>query len=428
MRTIYHFIFSLCMLLCCARTPAASATTTPLTVMTFNIENGGTQINFNHVAEIIRYAHADVVGIQEAWGHLERLATLLHWPYINRRQHIISRLPLYAPAEGDQQYVYIEVAPHKIVAMSNTHLPDDPYGPDLVMTNATQHEVIANEKRTRLRFIASTIATLKTLAQQNVPVILTGDFNSPSHLDWTDATTHTLPHHRYAVPWPVTSTLMSQGFHDSYRLQHPDPVTQPGITWPAMRPVAKHSYDGYNPSTTDLADRIDFIFVAGPVSTHASEIIGEKTMRGHQPIVTQWPSDHRAVVSTLRVTPSDLPRDATLSKPRSFTPHVSASIHISPHRVKYNEDIVIHWQHAPGYGYDYISIRDKANTDAVRLYTRGQSQGTLRFNATMKQGNWPAWYPTTEAHWPLAPGHYVAKLMRDDSQLALATANFEVLP
>lgn len=35
--------------------------------MSFNIENGGTQIDFNQVVKAIKQSKADVVGIQEAW-------------------------------------------------------------------------------------------------------------------------------------------------------------------------------------------------------------------------------------------------------------------------------------------------------------------------------------------------------------------------
>lgn len=45
-----------------------------LRVMSFNIEWGGTHISFENVVEAIRRANADIVGIQEAEGNLQRLA------------------------------------------------------------------------------------------------------------------------------------------------------------------------------------------------------------------------------------------------------------------------------------------------------------------------------------------------------------------
>ncbi len=423
---IIHLILLLPLLVVSDVIHARGHTAMPLTVMTFNIENGGTQIDFDAIAKIIQYAQADVVGIQEAWGNLERLAALLHWPYVNRQQHIVSRLPLLVAANGDPRYVYIELAKNKVVAMANTHLPDDPYGPDLVASNASVDKVIANEQRTRLRFISPLINTLATLSHRGIPVILTGDFNSPSHLDWTSATTSTVAHHRYAVTWPVTSTLNKLGFQDAYRINHPDPVASPGVTWPAFRPVATQSYDGFNPSNKDLADRIDFIFIAGPANSLSSAVIGESTMHAKKPLVAQWPSDHRAVVTQLLVTPShasvDLIRHRHPSLPTPQQPQVS----VHPQRVKAGEAFVIRWKNAPGYSYDYITMNAGPPEDSPRLYTHGHIQGQLTFNKKNSDGNWPAWHPVTTKHWPLAPGQYVIKLMSDDSETVLASTTIEV--
>jgi hypothetical protein len=48
--------------------------TTHISVMSYNIENGGAQVDFNKTAEAIKKSGADVVGTQEAWGNIARLA------------------------------------------------------------------------------------------------------------------------------------------------------------------------------------------------------------------------------------------------------------------------------------------------------------------------------------------------------------------
>jgi len=99
---------------------------TRISVMSYNIENGGAQVDFNKTAEAIKKSGADVVGIQEAWGNTARLAKAVGWKYYDQRQHIISRFPLFeAP----------ELLPDKMVAMANMHLPDEPYGPDMVRSD-----------------------------------------------------------------------------------------------------------------------------------------------------------------------------------------------------------------------------------------------------------------------------------------------------
>jgi len=62
-------------------------------------------------------------------------------------------------------------------------------------------------------------------------VVLTGDFNAPSHLDWTEATR--AQHCDIgAVAWPVEQA----GLVDTYRAVHADPAADAGNTWSPIRP------------------------------------------------------------------------------------------------------------------------------------------------------------------------------------------------
>lgn len=52
---------------------------------------------------------------------------------------------------------------------------------------------------------------------------MTGDFNEPSFLDWTEKQVK----HKMApfiVPWPTSKLLYDAGFRDSYRVKYPDEV------------------------------------------------------------------------------------------------------------------------------------------------------------------------------------------------------------
>ncbi len=112
--------------------PGAASSPVPFSVMSYNVENGGAQVDFNKTVEAIRKSGADVVGIQEAWGNTERLAREVGWQYFDPRQHIISRYPLREAPDSNGVYTLIEVQPGRFVAMANMHLPDEPYGPDLI--------------------------------------------------------------------------------------------------------------------------------------------------------------------------------------------------------------------------------------------------------------------------------------------------------
>jgi hypothetical protein len=143
---------------------------------------------------------------------------------------------------------------------------------------------------------------LAPLAAQGMPVFLAGDFNAPSHRDWTEAAIQVPqvnPNDKaYPVDWPVSEVVEGAGFRDSFRQLHPDPVAVPGLTWPANRPFVT----GYNPYRRgDPRDRVDFIYDAGPATPVSTEIVGEAGVPGVDVVVSPWPTDHRAVVTTFDV-------------------------------------------------------------------------------------------------------------------------------
>ncbi len=284
-----------------AEAPADCAPCT-LRVMTFNIEWGGTHVRFASIPEAIIAARADIVGVQEAEGNLEQLATELGWSF-SRRNHVISRFPLIDPPGGDGRFLFVEIAPQRVVAMANVHLPSDPYGPERLRAGAPPDEILALEREVRLPEIVPVLDTLAPIAARGVPVFLTGDFNSPSHEDWTDDAVGHVPYRETAFGWPVSRAILAAGLRDSWRTVHPDPVAEPGFTWWAARP----HIESYNPSDPRARDRIDFVWFAGPAEPVSSEIVGEESDPAAALSITPWPSDHRAVVSEFRVTPAPMP-------------------------------------------------------------------------------------------------------------------------
>lgn len=282
----------------------APSSTTELKVMEFNIEYGGTGVDFSSVPRAIRLAGADVVGIEEAYAHMPRIAKALGWDYYDPRTQVASRYPILAPPDGSGLYTYVEVAPGRVVAIGNVHLPSAPYGPFKVRDGATRKDVLETERRVRLPAVEPTLRALERQARQGIPVFLTGDFNAPSYLDWTSAVVGTRENVKYPVRWPVSEAVDRAGLRDSFREVHPDPVQDPGLTWPANRPTVQ----GYNPYRNGApADRVDFIYAGGPSTTTASQIVGEVSGPGVDVPVAPWPSDHRATVSTFRVTPAKPP-------------------------------------------------------------------------------------------------------------------------
>lgn len=299
---------------------AAPAGAETLRVMSYNIWGGGANEGkgIEETVAAIKAAGADVVGLQEtrlesdpctaedcpATGDsmAPAIAAALGWHVYDQTAEntalwanaVISRYPIGAASANDLG-VALDVN-GKTVWLFNIHLDDEPYqpyqllgieyGPAPFIT--TEAEAISFADQTRgpaLDLLLSDMAA----AEGAAAVIVTGDFNEPSGLDWTAnvVATGAKP---VAVAWPTTGRLMAAGFVDAYRAVHPDPVARPAYTWTP-------SYD--EAATDDEPDRIDFVLVRGQgVSITDAAIVGEDGPRSDI-VVTPWPSDHRAVVAEI---------------------------------------------------------------------------------------------------------------------------------
>jgi endonuclease/exonuclease/phosphatase family metal-dependent hydrolase len=390
----------LLMLALLAPTAALYAEPVELRVMTFNVWYGGEQVDLPTVAAEIRAADADVVGLQEADGNLETIAALAGYAHIDTRRRILSRYPIFDSASGRRErseavpysitgldpgavHAWVMVRPGKVIAVANTHLSSDPSGMDAIARGAGATEVREMEQ-TRVDE-AEALRPLGILARQGVPVVLTGDFNAPSHLDWTPATltagrTHAI------FEWPVSRSLQQAGLRDSWREAHPDPVAKPGLTWSPGSPHPK-----LEPGT--VLGRIDFIYAGGPVETLASQIVGETGGPDVDITIEPYPSDHRAVVSTFRVEPVAAP------------PLVSAS----PRRVVQGESVL-------------VRAHDPSGTWSEAVVRRGESASITGLYQTVE-----AWRAAARlGTFDLEPGEYDAVLF-DNANRPQARAGFTVV-
>ena len=460
------------------------AESVPLRVMTFNIEWGGTNVSFENVVEAIRLANADIVGIQEAEGNLPRLAAELGWHY-NAQNYAISRFPILDPPNANRMFVYVEVSPGRVVALANVHLPSDPYGVELVRDGALPAEVIALEKDVRLGALTPFLQALEPVINDNTPVFLTGDFNAPSHADWTEDMVGARPFLKYPVDWPVSRAVANAGLRDSWRVVHPDPAANPGLTWWAGRPPL----ESYAPGENDPRDRIDFVWFAGAADVLSSELVGEDGAENVTFSVSPWPSDHRAVVSAFSVIPAAVPRlvspsrrifdrdddvvivyrsasDSTIvvngqpgdgvsgNGERRFpagtfapgryevalrTPgddtivsdfwvrdgSAAPTISVSRDAYQPGEAIEITWRNGPGNRNDYLGIYEVGIESA---YLPGYDGGlTWLYIDALPEGTVVLDESTSAVSWPIPPGRYVARLMKDDGYETLAeSASFVV--
>lgn len=389
--------------------------------MVFNIEDGGEGVDLGKVVEAIRLADPDVVALQEAWGNTARIAEALGWGFASHRTQILSRHPLVDPAAGDPGPTLAEVRPGQVVAITSIHLPAEPYGPELARRGGSETDVIDLERRVRLPRLERRLAPLPALIEAAIPVFVVGDFNAPSHLDWTDATAGARPHLRGRVDWPVSRALETTGFRDTWREIHPDPSTDPGLTWWANRPPT----GGYEPGPDTPHDRIDAIHAAGPTTTIDCRIVGEAGRPDVAIHVDPWPSDHRAVVVDALVMPAPMPGGLGVAVPplaeslRPPDPPTRFEVSLPVYRV--GEPIDVRWEGGPGYRWDWIAVfREpvQARLDAHRIWahTDARVDGSVRLDAASAVID----QSSVGGMWPLPPGEYDVAYLLDDSPQALA--------
>ncbi|WP_455586990.1 endonuclease/exonuclease/phosphatase family protein [Bacteroides sp.] len=157
-------------------------------------------------------------------------------------------------------------------------------------------------------------AVQKDLASGSL-ILLAGDFNEPSHLDWQENTKNLWEHHGVTVNWDCSSMLYRAGFKDAYRVLHPNPVTHPGFTFPSDNEQVDIKKLTWAPDT-DERERIDFIYYypdkknlipvkAVLMGPKRSIVRGRRVEETGCDIFIEptagWPTDHKAVMVEFKV-------------------------------------------------------------------------------------------------------------------------------
>ncbi|MCH2183118.1 MAG: endonuclease/exonuclease/phosphatase family protein [Mariniblastus sp.] len=301
---------------------ADSADDTQLRVLVWNVLHGANDVErgAEKALEIIRRENPDLVLMQESYDiDGERgllgpwIAQQLGW---NSFQGFSTHLCVLTPWKIEKTYEHAvwhgigaqieDSTGRSFVAYSiwidyrasiGGYLQDHP--------EATDEELLACEttKSGRLDQAKAIVKHLKSKGhfEAGLPLLVGGDFNCPSHLDWTPDTEMAVRYRR-ALPLPVSKLMADSGFVDTYRAIHPNPVQRPGITW---TPMFRGSVE--KPATLD---RIDRLYLHNPRSGARlkpilANVLPKQWAPLDQPVRQHaFPSDHGAVVIDLEWQPS----------------------------------------------------------------------------------------------------------------------------
>ena len=301
------------------------AAETRLTLLSFNAWGAGLNEGkpIDETVAVLRAADADLVGLQETsaegaactvadcppgehsvalelaaalgvHGHLQQGDERVLWA-----NAILSRFPIVGVTPRGLGVV-VE-ADGRRIAVFNIHANDFPYQPYQLLgipygdapfldTAEAAVQAAAEARGAALRLLLEDLAAAEGTDAQ----VIFGDFNEPSHRDWS-ARAAAAGRHPLAVEWPLVRALESEGFVDALRAVHPDEMSKPAYTWTTTtRPE----------DPADHHDRIAFVLVRGgpgvALSVEAAGIVGEQAPEADL-VVTPWPSDHRAVRAVIRL-------------------------------------------------------------------------------------------------------------------------------
>lgn len=170
----------------------------------------------------------------------------------------------------------------------------------------------ANKESQRDEAIEGVIADIRK--EKGNIILLGGDFNEPSHLDWMENTKDLWDHRGTVVRWDCSVLLEKAGFKDAYRVKYPNPVTHPGFTFPSDNEGVEVKKLSWAPEA-DERDRIDFIYFMPDKKLKLKEVVvvgpsrsiirGERADENTQdrfilPLGV-WPTDHKAVLATFQL-------------------------------------------------------------------------------------------------------------------------------
>ena len=274
--------------------------------------------------EIIKGSNVDIIAMVETYGSARDIANALgfhhYTPAPGANLSLFSRYELtdFGTPEGLSSFSFIR-ATAKISATEKVKVYC------IWLTSGGRHIVeIKNEELSDKAFIDGDNIRLRMMRKflnhpevkadvaghETVPVIVAGDFNCVSRLDYSESS-KALNYGRVFGATPTHDLMMESGFVDAFRRIYPK-VTKDtlGHTWTTVGPdFVYESGRGFvpvkggshpRPHFTNPYARIDFIYALGSLRPKSAAVI--KNFRDHGTrSFPEFPSDHAAVVASFEL-------------------------------------------------------------------------------------------------------------------------------
>lgn len=261
-----------------------------LNVLAWNIWHGGKEdgeAGLERTIDLIRGSGADLVAMQETYGSGERIAEALGFAFHPRGTNVSihSRYPVVEDISVHAEFqcagALVELPGGEHIAFYSIWLP---YAAEIwaegTRDTSNRAEMLAACEPSAVELAAILTGIEERLAAERyagVPIVLAGDFNSMSHLDYGEIG---LDAYGAVVDWPTSRIAMEAGFLDAYRASNGVLDRARDATWTPRFPEQEQ-------------DRIDYVYLKGPGWQPESA----RVIRTHP---GGFPSDHGALLVRLR--------------------------------------------------------------------------------------------------------------------------------
>ena len=273
--------------------PCAQGVQAPadLKVLTWNIWHGGREdgeeIGPQRVIEVIRDSRADLVAMQETYGSGEQISAALGFRFHPRGTNVSihSRYPVVEDISVFEEFqcvgALIELPDSTRVAFYSIWLPYDDEIWEVGTRDTAKPEAMLAACQASARSLTviwkGIRERLSAAKYEGLPIIVAGDFNSMSHLDYGEVG---FDQYEAVIDWPTSHVLSEAGFRDSYRERNPRIDRTKDSTWSPRFPEQQQ-------------DRIDFVYYrASEWRAVESRVLRERS--------DGFPSDHAALLTVLR--------------------------------------------------------------------------------------------------------------------------------